>query len=132
MPVCFGISFTNITLNQAGALVHVYTDGSVCVSTGAVEMGQGVNSKILPVAARTLGVGPPAPAPGEHLHARVANTSPTAASTGADLNGKAAELACLEILAALLRGGGRPARLPSRRGGRSAGDRSRARRRRPI
>ncbi len=55
MPVCFGISFTNAMLNQAGALVHVYTDGSVSVSTGAIEMGQGVNAKILAIAAATLG-----------------------------------------------------------------------------
>ncbi len=102
MPVCFGISFTSTHLNQAGALVHVYTDGSVSVSTGAVEMGQGVNSKILLVAARTLGVA------GRRLRLestctqRVANTSPTAASTGADLNGKAVELACQEIRRRLL------------------------------
>ncbi|MCK6691231.1 MAG: molybdopterin-dependent oxidoreductase, partial [Thermoanaerobaculia bacterium] len=51
MPVCFGISFTKTSMNQARALVHVYTDGSVAVSTGAVEMGQGVNSKIHQVAA---------------------------------------------------------------------------------
>ncbi|HPF69522.1 MAG TPA: molybdopterin-dependent oxidoreductase [Candidatus Krumholzibacteria bacterium] len=97
MPVCFGISFTNTALNQAGALVHVYQDGSVGVSTGAVEMGQGVARKIRRVAARTLGV------PEARVHvetantARVANTSPTAASTGADLNGEAARLACLQV-----------------------------------
>jgi xanthine dehydrogenase large subunit len=103
MPVCFGISFTTMHLNQAGALVHVYTDGSVAVSTGAVEMGQGVNTKILRVAARTLGVA------GHRLRLeststrRVANTSPTAASASADLNGKAVELACQEIRRRLLR-----------------------------
>ncbi len=102
MPVCFGISFTSTFLNQAGALVHVYTDGSVSVCTGAVEMGQGVNNKIAGIAARTLGV------PAERLRmeststTRVANTSPTAASTGADLNGKAVELACRAIRDRLL------------------------------
>jgi len=51
MPVCFGISFTKTLMNQARALVHVYTDGSVSVTTGAVEMGQGVNTKMMQVAA---------------------------------------------------------------------------------
>ena len=51
MPICFGISFTKTPMNQARALVHVYTDGSVGISTGAVEMGQGVNTKIVQVAA---------------------------------------------------------------------------------
>ena len=102
MPVCFGISFTSIFLNQAGALVHVYTDGSVAVSTGAVEMGQGVNNKILLVAARTLGAASHRLRMESTCTRRVANTAPTAASTGADLNGKAVELACLEIRARLL------------------------------
>ncbi len=97
MPVCFGISFTNKTLNQAGALVHIYTDGSVSVSTGAVEMGQGVKVKIIQVASRVFSI------PAHRIRiestntSKVANTSPTAASTGADLNGKAAELACRAI-----------------------------------
>ncbi len=102
MPVCFGISFTTKHLNQAGALVHVYTDGSVAVSTAAVEMGQGVNDKIIRVAARTLGVTERRVRIESTSTDRVANTSPTAASTGADLNGKAVELACQEIRARLL------------------------------
>jgi xanthine dehydrogenase large subunit len=102
MPVCFGISFTTTHLNQAGALVHVYTDGSVSVSTGAVEMGQGVNNKVLLVAARTLGVGLGRLRMESTCTRRVANTAPTAASTGADLNGRAAELACAEIRRRLL------------------------------
>jgi xanthine dehydrogenase large subunit len=102
MPVCFGISFTSIFLNQAGALVHVYNDGSVAVSSGAVEMGQGVNNKILLVAARTLGVASQRLRMESTCTRRVANTAPTAASTGADLNGKAVELACLEIRRRLL------------------------------
>ena len=56
MPVCFGISFTKTPMNQARSLVHVYTDGSVAVSTGAVEMGQGVNTKIAQVAADVFGL----------------------------------------------------------------------------
>ena len=55
MPVCFGISFTKTPMNQARSLVHVYTDGTVAVSTGAVEMGQGVNTKIAQVAAKMFG-----------------------------------------------------------------------------
>ncbi len=98
MPVCFGISFTTTFLNQASALVHVYTDGSVGISTGAVEMGQGVNSRLRQVAALTLGI------PVERIRVeatsttRNANTSPTAASSGADMNGNAVGMACLEIL----------------------------------
>jgi len=98
MPVCFGISFTSTFLNQAGALVHVFTDGSVTVSTGAVEMGQGVNAKIQAIAALTLGV------PFERLTVlttsteKIANTSPTAASSGADMNGAATRLASIAIL----------------------------------
>ena len=98
MPVCFGISFTSTFLNQAAALVHVYTDGSVSVSTAAVEMGQGVNAKIAAVAARTLGVDPERISVETTNTLRVANTSPTAASSGADMNGRAAELACRAIL----------------------------------
>ncbi|MEQ1923421.1 MAG: molybdopterin cofactor-binding domain-containing protein [Pyrinomonadaceae bacterium] len=56
MPVCFGISFTKTPMNQARSLVHVYTDGSVAVSTGAVEMGQGVNTKMAQVAAKMFGL----------------------------------------------------------------------------
>jgi len=97
MPVCFGISFTTTFLNQASALVHVYTDGSVGVSTGAVEMGQGVNMKILAVAAHTLGVAPERITVASTSTARVANTSPTAASSGADMNGRATETACASI-----------------------------------
>jgi xanthine dehydrogenase large subunit len=97
MPVCFGISFTSSFLNQAAALVHVYTDGSVSVSTGAVEMGQGVNAKILEVAARSLGVDHGRISIETTNTLRVANTSPTAASSGADMNGAATEIACRTI-----------------------------------
>jgi xanthine dehydrogenase large subunit len=101
MPVCFGISFTTTFLNQASALVHVYTDGSVGVSTAAVEMGQGVNTKIRQVAAATLCIDPDRVRVETTNTSRIANTSPTAASSGADLNGNATRLACLSILARL-------------------------------
>ncbi len=98
MPICFGISFTNIALNQAGALVHIYTDGSVSVSTAAVEMGQGVKTKITQVAAQTLSTDIKRVRVESTNTTRVANTSPTAASSAADLNGKAVELACRSLL----------------------------------
>ena len=98
MPICFGISFTNTAMNQARALVHVYTDGSVSVSTGAIEMGQGVNTKLLQVAATVFSL----PAEKIKLHttntSRIANSSPTAASASADLNGKAVLMACTAIV----------------------------------
>ncbi|MDZ4683010.1 MAG: molybdopterin cofactor-binding domain-containing protein [Saprospiraceae bacterium] len=98
MPVCFGISFTKTLMNQARALVHVYTDGSVAVSTGAVEMGQGVNTKMLQVAAQTFSIPPEWVKVHTTSTLRIANTSPSAASATADLNGKATLLACEAIL----------------------------------
>jgi len=98
MPVCFGISFTTTFLNQAASLVHVYTDGSVGISTAAVEMGQGVHRKIRRVAARTLGIELDRIRMESTNTSRVANTSPTAASSSADLNGQATRLACLQIV----------------------------------
>jgi len=98
MPVCFGISFTNISLNQARALIHLYQDGSVGVSTGAVEMGQGVNQKIKDIVSLTLGI------PQDRIRlessntTRVANSSATAASSGSDLNGMAAQIACRKLI----------------------------------
>ena len=97
MPVCFGISFTNTMMNNARALVHVYSDGTVGVSTGAVEMGQGVNSKMLQVAAKTLGINENKIKLESTNTSRVANTSPSAASATADLNGKAVLDACKQI-----------------------------------
>jgi xanthine dehydrogenase large subunit len=96
-PVKFGISFNVSHFNQAGALVHVYTDGSVLVNHGGTEMGQGLNTKVAQVVAHELGL---------PLHrvrcsatdtSKVANTSATAASTGSDLNGKAAQDAARQI-----------------------------------
>lgn len=103
MPVCFGISFTATLLNQAEALVHVYGDGSVAVTTGAVEMGQGVHARIRAIVARTLGIDEARVRIESTSTTRVANVSPTAASTGADLNGAAAREACLRILDSLAR-----------------------------
>jgi xanthine dehydrogenase large subunit len=101
MPVCFGISFTNKVLNQAGALVHVYTDGSVSLATGAVEMGQGVHRKLREVVSRAFCIDKERVRVQPTSTAQVPNTSPTAASTGTDLNGRAAELACREVLGRL-------------------------------
>ncbi len=98
MPVCFGISFTNTMMNNARALVHVYSDGSVGVSTGAIEMGQGVSSKMIQVAAGSFGIDYGRIKLETTNTTRVANTSPSAASATADLNGKALQDACSQIL----------------------------------
>ena len=98
MPICFGISFTKTMMNQARALVHVYMDGSVNVSTGAVEMGQGVNTKMLQVAAEIFSIAPKRISVNSTSTFRIANTSPSAASATADLNGKAVQMACEAIL----------------------------------
>ncbi len=97
-PICFGISFTNTMMNHARALVHIYHDGSVVVSTGAVEMGQGVNTKLLQIATQIFGISASKVRIESTNTLRVANTSPTAASAGADLNGKALEIACHNLL----------------------------------
>ena len=89
VPVKFGISFTTSFLNQAGSLIHIYQDGSVVINHGGTEMGQGLHTKILQIAATELGI--------SHHHirieatntAKVPNTSATAASSGTDLNGMA-------------------------------------------
>ncbi len=102
MPICFGISFTKTPMNQARSLVHVYTDGSVAVSTGAVEMGQGVNTKMAQVAAKMFGLQIEKVKVHTTNTLRIANTSPTAASAAADLNGKATQIACETIRNRLL------------------------------
>ncbi|QBX56173.1 xanthine dehydrogenase molybdopterin binding subunit [Nocardioides seonyuensis] len=100
-PVKFGISFNFTAFNQAGALVHVYKDGSVLINHGGTEMGQGLHTKMIQVAATALGV---------PLHRvrlaptrtdKVPNTSATAASSSADLNGGAVKDACHQIMARL-------------------------------
>ena len=96
-PVKFGISFTATLFNQAGALVHVYTDGSVMVNHGGTEMGQGLNTKVAQIVADELGV------PFERVvctaadTSKVPNASATAASSGTDLNGRAAQFAARHV-----------------------------------
>jgi len=96
-PVKFGIAFNVSHLNQAGALVHVYVDGSVLVNHGGTEMGQGINTKVVQVAAHELGIELAQVRVTATDTSKVANTSATAASTGADLNGKAAQDAARQI-----------------------------------
>jgi xanthine dehydrogenase large subunit len=96
-PVKFGISFNVKHFNQAGALVHVYNDGSILVNHGGTEMGQGLNTKVAQVVAHELGVNfERVRVTATDTH-KVANTSATAASTGSDLNGKAAQDAARQI-----------------------------------
>jgi xanthine dehydrogenase large subunit len=96
-PVKFGISFTATHFNQAGALVQVYTDGSVLINHGGTEMGQGLHTKVCQIVADELGV------PFDRVRisasdtSKVANASATAASSGTDLNGRAAQMAAKEI-----------------------------------
>ncbi|WP_377321231.1 xanthine dehydrogenase molybdopterin binding subunit [Pimelobacter simplex] len=100
-PVKFGISFNFTSFNQAGALVHVYKDGSVLINHGGTEMGQGLHTKMLQVAATAFGL------PIERVRLaptrtdKVPNTSATAASSGADLNGAAVRDACRQVLGRL-------------------------------
>jgi xanthine dehydrogenase large subunit len=96
-PLKFGISFNLVHFNQAGALVHVYTDGSVLVNHGGTEMGQGLHTKVAQVVARELGISETRIRATATDTSKVANTSATAASTGADLNGKAAQNAARKI-----------------------------------
>lgn len=100
-PVKFGISFTTTHLNQAGALVHVYTDGSIHLNHGGTEMGQGLNIKVAQVAADAFQVPLAAVKITSTRTDKVPNTSATAASSGSDLNGMAALNAC-EIIKARL------------------------------
>jgi xanthine dehydrogenase large subunit len=96
-PVKFGISFNVKHFNQAGALVHVYTDGSILANHGGTEMGQGLNTKVAQVVAHELGVGFDSVRVTATDTQKIANTSATAASTGSDLNGKAAQDAARQI-----------------------------------
>lgn len=100
-PVKFGISFTTSFLNQAGALVHIYQDGSVMINHGGTEMGQGLHTKMREIAADTLGISPNMVLVSATNTSKVPNTSATAASSGTDLNGKAVENACLILKARL-------------------------------
>jgi len=96
-PIKFGISFTSTHLNQAGALLHIYTDGSVHINHGGTEMGQGLYTKIAQVVASTLGVSYERVMVSSTRTDKVPNTSPTAASAGTDLNGMAAQNAAQKI-----------------------------------
>src|SRR6266704_1260126 len=96
-PVKFGISFNLTAFNQAGALVHVYKDGSVLISHGGTEMGQGLHTKMIQVAATALGVPMKAVRLAPTRTDKVPNTSATAASSGADINGGAVKNACDQI-----------------------------------
>ena len=102
-PVKFGIAFNLSHLNQAAALVHVYLDGSVLVNHGGTEMGQGLHTKVMQVVARELGIGLDKVRISATDTGKIANTSATAASTGADLNGKAAQDAARQIRQRLAR-----------------------------
>ena len=96
-PVKFGIAFTLKHLNQAGALVHVYTDGSVLVNHGGTEMGQGLHTKVAQVVAEEFGIGFDEVRITATKTDMVPNTTPTAASSGSDLNGMAAKRAAATI-----------------------------------
>ena len=96
-PVKFGIAFNVTHFNQAGALVHIYTDGSILVNHGGTEMGQGLNTKVAQVVAHELGIGFGRVRVTATDTSKVANTSATAASTGTDLNGKAAQDAARQL-----------------------------------
>ncbi len=100
-PVKFGISFTATHYNQAGALVHIYTDGTVLVSHGGTEMGQGLHTKVAQVVAGEFGLPMDDVRVASTDTTRVPNTSATAASAGTDLNGKAAQQASAAIRARL-------------------------------
>jgi xanthine dehydrogenase large subunit len=96
-PVKFGISFTATFFNQAGALVHVYTDGSVQVNHGGTEMGQGLHTKICQIVADELGVAFEKVRISATDTSKVPNASATAASSGTDLNGRAAQFAARQV-----------------------------------
>ena len=100
-PVKFGISFTLTHLNQAGALVQIYTDGSVLINHGGTEMGQGLFQKLTQVAARSLGAKQAVIRASATDTSKVPNTSATAASSGADLNGMAVQAACETLIGRL-------------------------------
>ncbi|HEY0794045.1 MAG TPA: xanthine dehydrogenase molybdopterin binding subunit [Chthoniobacterales bacterium] len=101
-PVKFGISFTVTHLNQAGALVLIYQDGTVQVNHGGTEMGQGIHTNMLAIASKELGITPDRVRVMVTSTEKVPNTSATAASSGTDLNGAAVRQACMELRARLL------------------------------
>ncbi len=96
-PVKLGISFSAVVFNQASALLHIYTDGSVLLNHGGTEMGQGLFTKVAQIVAEELGIGLDRVKVGASDTSRIPNASATAASTGTDLNGKAAQAAAREL-----------------------------------
>ncbi|XP_076621123.1 xanthine dehydrogenase rosy isoform X1 [Colletes latitarsis] len=98
VPTKFGIAFTVLFLNQTGALVHIYTDGSVLLSHGGVEMGQGLHTKMIQVASRALKIKADKIHIMESATDKVPNSTPTAASAASDLNGMAVLNACEKIM----------------------------------
>ncbi|XP_034827356.1 xanthine dehydrogenase [Maniola hyperantus] len=98
IPTKFGIAFTERLLNQAGALILIYTDGSVLLSHGGTEMGQGLHTKMIQVASRALGIDTSKIHVSETATDKVPNTSATAASAGSDLNGMAVLEACQTLM----------------------------------
>jgi xanthine dehydrogenase large subunit len=103
VPVKFGVAFTARHLNQAGALLHIYTDGSIHLNHGGTEMGQGLNTKVAQIVAREFAVPFEQVAISATRTDKVPNTTPTAASSGTDLNGMAARRAALKLKARLKR-----------------------------
>lgn len=97
VPTKFGISFTALFLNQAGALLHVYKDGSVLLTHSGTEMGQGLHTKMIQVASRALNIPTTSIFISETSTDKVPNSSPTAASVGSDINGMAV-LVCISSL----------------------------------
>jgi xanthine dehydrogenase large subunit len=114
-PVKFGISFTLTHLNQAGALVHVYTDGSVHLNHGGTEMGQGLYTKVAQVVAEEFGIDASCVRITATTTGKVPNTSATAASSGADLNGMAAKQAAATIKARMVEFAARQWKVPKSR-----------------
>jgi xanthine dehydrogenase large subunit len=98
-PVKFGISFTASVLNQAGALILIYTDGTIQLNHGGTEMGQGLHSKMLAICAHAFGVSTARIRAMNTRTDKIPNTSATAASSGSDLNGQAVQNACDQLLA---------------------------------
>jgi xanthine dehydrogenase large subunit len=101
-PVKFGISFTATHLNQAGALLHLYSDGTAMLNHGGTEMGQGLNTKVAQVVAHELQIGLDAVKVTASDTSKVPNASPTAASSGSDMNGMAAQSAARTLRARLI------------------------------
>jgi len=102
-PVKFGISFTVQHLNQAGALIHIYTDGTIHLNHGGTEMGQGLFTKVAQIVAEEFSVDVDTVGVSSTRTDKVPNTSPTAASSGTDLNGKAAQAAAITIKERLIK-----------------------------